>query len=215
MSAICSRRQTGPGQRWRRVSTGPVLVKEKPVMSAKISPFPGANADLLLEKLQEPEVVRSLVSLLEKSQMLNDFLERGEVMLNSVSKGVSELGRAGVASLSKTFEAVDLDELKTAGQNLQAMIPAIRDFARELGSLKEAGFFEPEVVGIIGRTGRAMAAAARDPEARSNQGYGLLSLPGLLKEPEVARTFNFIITFARHFGGDLDKDGAVSAKAKK
>ena len=187
-------------------------------MSAKISPFPGptgANADLLLEKLQDPEVVRSLVSLLEKSQMLNDFLERGEVMLNSVSKGVSELGRAGVASLSKTFEAVDLDELKTAGQNLQGMIPAIRDFARELGALKEAGFFEPEVVGIIGRTGRAMAAAARDPEAHSTEGYGLLSLPGLLKEPEVARTFNFIITFARHFGGDLDKDGAVSAKAKK
>jgi len=184
-------------------------------MSAKISPFPGAtgaNADLLLEKLQEPEVVRSLVSLLEKSQMLNDFLERGEAMLNSVSKGVSQLGRAGVAGLSKTFESVDLDELKTHGQNLQAMIPAVRDFLGELGSLKEAGFFEPEVVKIISRTGRAMSAAARDPDANSTEGYGILSLPGLLKEPEVARTFNFIISFARHFGSDLDKDGAVSAK---
>jgi uncharacterized protein YjgD (DUF1641 family) len=187
-------------------------------MSAKISPFPGpsgANADLLLEKLQEPEVVRSLVSLLEKSQMLNDFLERGEVMLNSISKGVGDLSRVGVATLSKTFESVDLDELKTAGQNLQGMIPAIRDFVRELGSLKEAGFFEPEVIGIIGRTGRAMAAAARDPKAHSTEGYGILSLPGLLKEPEVARTFNFIITFARHFGGDLDKDGAGSAKKQR
>jgi len=184
-------------------------------MSAKISSFPGASghgADVLLEKLQDPQVVHSLISLLEKSQMLNDFLERGEAMLNSVSKGVGELGRVGVTSLSKAFESVDLDEVKAAGQNLQAMIPAMRDLVRELGSLKEAGFFEPEVVKIIGRTGRAMSAAARDPEARSNQGYGLLSLPGLLKEPEVARTFNFIISFARHFGGDLDKDGAVSAK---
>jgi uncharacterized protein YjgD (DUF1641 family) len=60
-----------------------------------------------------------------------------------------------------------------------------------------------------------LSAAARDPDARSNQGYGILSLPGLLKEPEVARTFNFIISFARHFGGDLDKDGAVSAKSKR
>ena len=92
------------------------------------------------------------------------------------------------------------------------MIPAVRDFLRELGSLKEAGFFEPEVVKIISQTGRALSAAARDPDARSNQGYGILSLPGLLKEPEVARTFNFIISFARHFGGDLDKDGVVSAK---
>jgi uncharacterized protein YjgD (DUF1641 family) len=181
-------------------------------MSAKISPFPGANADLLLEKLQEPDVARSLLSLLEKSQMLNDFLERGEMMLNSVSKGVSELGRAGVASLSKTFESVDLDELKAAGQNLQAMIPAVRDFIGELGSLKEAGFFEPEVVKTIARTGRAMSAAARDPAAQSTEGYGILSLPGLLKEPEVARTLNFIVSFARHFGGDVDKDGTVSAK---
>lgn len=184
-------------------------------MSAKISSFPSASghsADLLLEKLQDPQVVHSLVSLLEKSQMLNDFLEGGETMLNSVSKGISQLGRAGVATLSKTFESVDLDELKTAGQNLQAMIPAVRDFVGELGSLKEAGFFEPAVVKIIAQTGRALSAAARDPEARSDERYGLLSLPGLLKEPEVARTLNFIISFARHFGGDLDKDGADSAK---
>ena len=184
-------------------------------MSAKISSFPGTSGrsvDVLVEKLQDPEVVHSLVSLLEKSQMLNDFLDRGEAMLNSISKGVGELGRVGVGTLSKTFESVDLDELKAASQNLPAMIPALREFARELGSLKDAGFFEPEVVKIIGQTGRALSAAARDPEARSDQGYGLLSLPGLLKDPEVARSFNFIISFARHFGGDLDKDGAVSAK---
>jgi uncharacterized protein YjgD (DUF1641 family) len=184
-------------------------------MSAKISSFPGSSgrsADTLLEKLQDPQVVHSLVSLLEKSQMLNDFLERSETMLNSISKGIGQLGRAGVSTLSKTFEGVDLDELKSAGQNLQGMIPALRDFMRELGSLKEAGFFEPEVAKIIGRTGRAMSAAARDPDANSTEGYGILSLPGLLKEPEVARTMNFIISFARHFGGDLDKDGADSAK---
>lgn len=184
-------------------------------MSAKISSFPGSSgrsADVLLEKLQDPQVVHSLVSLLEKSQMLNDFLERGEVMLNSISKGVSELGRAGVSTLSKTFESVDLDELKSAGSNLQAAIPAMREFMRELASLKEAGFFEPEVVRIIGRTGRAMSAAAKDPDAHSDDTRGIFSLTGLLKDPEIARTLNFIISFARHFGGDVDKDGAGSAK---
>src|SRR6201998_4089199 len=98
-------------------------------MSAKISSFPGASgrgADLLVEKLQDPQVVHSLVSLLEKSQMLNDFLERGEAMLNSVSKGVGQLGRAGGAGLSKTFESVAVEELKSAGQKLQAMLPAVR-----------------------------------------------------------------------------------------
>jgi len=182
-------------------------------MSAKISSFPGSSgADVLFQKLQDPQVVHSLVSLLEKSQVLNDFLERGEGMLNSITKGVGELGRVGVGTLSKTFESIDLDELKSAGQNLQGMIPALRDFARELGSLKDAGFFEPEVMSIIGRTGRAMSAAARDPEAHSDESRGIFSLTGLLKDPDISRTLNFIVSFARHFGGDLDKDGADSAK---
>jgi hypothetical protein len=184
-------------------------------MSAKISSFPGSSgrsADVLLEKLQDPQVVHSLFSLLEKSQVLNDFLDRSELMLNSMTKSIGELGRAGAGALSKTFESVDLDELKAAGQSLKGMLPAVRDFVREIGSLQEAGFFEPEVVKVIGRTGRAMAAAARDPAAHSSDSRGIFSLTGLLKDPEIARTLNFIISFARHFGGDLDKGGGDSAK---
>ena len=103
-------------------------------MSAKISSFPGTSgrsADLLLEKLQDPKVAESLVSLLEKSQVLNDFLERSEGMLNSITKGVGDLGRVGVATLSETFKSVELDDLKAAGGHLQAMIPAVRDLMRE------------------------------------------------------------------------------------
>lgn len=184
-------------------------------MSAKISSFPGTaarSADLLLEKLQDPKVVESLLSLLEKSQALNDFLDQGEEMLGSISKGIGNLGRAGVATLSKSLEAVDLDDLKAAAGSLQGSIPVIRDFLAELGSLKQAGFFDPEVVKIIGRTGRAVSAAARDPEANSNETRGIFSMTSLLKDPQIARTLNFFIAFARHFGGDPDQDGAGSAK---
>ena len=184
-------------------------------MSAKISPFPGptgANADLLLEKLQEPEVVRSLVSLLEKSQALNHFLENGEQMLNSITRSVSQLGRVGVATLSKGLETVDLDDLKGAANNLQGMIPAVRDFVSEMASLEKAGFFDPEVVKILGRTGRAMSAAARDPEANIDTTRGIFSLMGLLKDPKIARTLNFFVSFARHFGDDFDNGGANSVK---
>jgi hypothetical protein len=187
-------------------------------MSAKISSFPGTSgrsADLLLEKLQDPKVAESLVSLLEKSQVLNDFLERSEVMLNSITKGVGDLGRVGVATLSKTFQSVELNDIKAAGGQLQAMIPAVRDFMAELGSLKESGFFDPEVVKVFGRTARAMSAAARDPDAHSDDTYGIFSVGSLLKDPEIARTLNFFISFARHFGGDLKQDGAGSANEKK
>jgi hypothetical protein len=187
-------------------------------MSAKISSFPGTSgrsADLLLEKLQDPKVAESLVSLLEKSQVLNDFLERSEVMLNSITKGVGELGRAGVATLSKTLQSVELNDLKAAGTQLQGMIPAVRDFMAELRSLKESGFFDPEVVKVFARTARAMSAAARDPEAHSDDTYGIFSVGSLLKDPEIARTLNFFISFARHFGSDLKLDGAGSANDRK
>jgi len=98
---------------------------------------------------------------------------------------------------------------------LQAMIPAVRDLMGELGSLKESGFFDPEVIKLLGRTTRAMSAAARDPAAHSDDTYGIFSVGGLLKDPEIARTLNFFISFARHFGGDLKQDGAGSANGKK
>lgn len=185
-------------------------------MSAKISSFPEAterNADFLLEKLQEPQVVESLVSLLEKCQVLNDFLERSEELLTSITEGVGHLGRVGVAAFGKTLETVDLDDLKSASKQLQGMLPALRDFIREIGSLEQAGFFDPEVVKILARTGRAMSAAARDPQAHSKETRGIFSMTALLKDPEIARTLNFFISFARHFGGDLNKDGAGSAKS--
>jgi uncharacterized protein YjgD (DUF1641 family) len=69
-------------------------------------------------------------------------------------------------------------------------------------------------VKILARTGRAMSAAARDPESSSSAPRGIFSLIGLLKDPEIARSLNFMISFARHFGGGLDKDGAGSAKSK-
>jgi hypothetical protein len=34
----------------------------------------------------------------------------------------------------------------------------------------------------------------------------------LLKDPDVARSLNFLISFARHFGGDLNHGGPGSAK---
>jgi Protein of unknown function (DUF1641) len=71
--------------------------------------------------------------------------------------------------------------------------------------------FDAEVVAIIGRTGRAMAATVRDPKAHSSETRGIFSLLGQLKDPDVARSLNFLLSFARHFGGDLTNDGSGSA----
>jgi len=179
-------------------------------MSSRLTSSPRTidrGADLLLEKLQEPEIVESLISLLDKSQALNDFLERSEDVLTSMTKGVGQLGRLGADALGKSLGKVDLDDLKAASTQLQGMLPVVRDFVNELGSLQKAGFFEPEIVGILGRTGRAWATAARDPRAHSADTRGIFNLIGLLKDPEIARTLNFFISFARHFGGNLKNGG--------
>jgi hypothetical protein len=160
------------------------------------------------------------VSLLDKSdklaffaELLEGFLQRSEGLLESASQSVGQLGRAGTTALKKSLENVDLDDLKSASGQLQGMLPLLRDFATELGALKEAGFFDVEVVRIIGRAGRAMAATARDPKALSSETRGIFSLLGLLKDPDIARSLNFVISFARHFGGDLDHDGSGSAES--
>ena len=193
-------------------------------MSSTLSFQRGAdtNADVLLEKLEDPRIVAALVSLLDKSdklaffaELLEGFLQRSEGLLESASLSVGQLGRAGTTALKKSLENVDLDDLKSASGQLQGMLPLLRDFASELGALKEAGFFDVEVVKIVGRAGRAMAATARDPKAFSSDMRGIFSLLGLLKDPDIARSLNFVISFARHFGGDLDHDGSGSPKVQR
>jgi uncharacterized protein YjgD (DUF1641 family) len=183
-------------------------------MSSTLSSLPEGSyrtADVLLEKLEDPRIVEALVSLLDKSdklafftEVLEDFLKRSDGMLESVSRSVGQLGRAGTNALAKSLENVDLDDIKSASGQLKGMLPLLRDFASEFAALKQAGVFDAEVVKIIGRTGRAMAATVRDPKAHSSETRGIFSLLGLLKDPDIARSLNFLISFARHFGGDLN-----------
>jgi hypothetical protein len=186
-----------------------------PIMRAKMSSRPDASESdtrLLLENLQDPQFLESLHVLVEKSQALIDVLDKGERTLNSISNRIAELGRAGASALSNGLESFDVDDLKTAGETLKGIIPVVRDFVIELGLMRQAGFFDPEVVKVIGSVGSAMSAAARDPDAHSDEARSIFEFTLLLKDPEVARTLNFIISLARHFGSYLDKNEAGSVR---
>jgi hypothetical protein len=178
-------------------------------MRAKMSSLPDASESdsrLLLQNLQDPQFLESLRVLVEKSQALIDVLDRGERTLNSISTRIADLGRVGASALSDSLESFDVDDLKTAGETLKGIIPVVRDFVSELGLMKQAGFFDPEVVKVIGSVGSAMSAAARDPDAHSDEARSIFEFTLLLKDPEVARTLNFMISLARHFGSSLDKN---------
>jgi hypothetical protein len=191
-------------------------------MSPTVASLPkvgGSTADILLEKLEDPRIVEALVSLLEKTdklafftEALEGFLRRNDGLLDVVSRRVGQLGRAGTSALAKSLSNVDLDDLKSASGQLQGMLPLVRDIANQFGALKQAGFFDADVVQVVGRTGRAMAATVRDPRAQSAETRGVFSLLSLLRDPDIARTLNFAISFARHFGADLNEGGSGSAQ---
>ena len=177
------------------------------------------TGDALLEKLEDPRIVGALISLLDKSDKLAVFadaletlLERSEGTLESISRSVGQLGRTGTDALKKTLENLSLDDLKSASGQVRDMLPLFQELGREFVLLREAGFFDAAVVQALGRTGRAIAAAARDPNAHSTDTRGIFGLLSLLKDPEIARTLNFAISFARHFGGDLETGGSVAGK---
>ena len=179
----------------------------------------GSSADALLEKLEDPRICGALISLLDKSDKLAGFadaletlLQHSEGTLASIARSMGQLGRSGTDALKKSLETVNLDDLKSATGQVRDMLPLLQEVGREFQLLKEAGFFDAAVVQVMGRTGRAMAAAARDPKAHSSDGRGIFGLMSLLKDPEIARSLNFAISFARHFGGDLDGGGLETVK---
>jgi hypothetical protein len=208
-----TRRLTGPAQ---------ATATNQAAMSPILSPPPsgaGSTADILLEKLEDPRIVDALVSLLDKSdklasftEVLEGFLQRNDGMIELVSRRLGQVGRAGACALGKGLEKIDLDDLKSASGQLQGMLPLLRDVANQFRALKQAGFFDADVVEVVGRTGRAMAATVRDPKAQSTDRRGVFSLLSLLKDPDIARTLNFAISFARHFGDELNHGGPGSAK---
>jgi uncharacterized protein YjgD (DUF1641 family) len=78
----------------------------------------------------------------------------------------------------------------------------------EFSSMIDSGMLEPGTLALVGQMGRAMA----ETRSAQNGQLGLFGMLGAMRDPQVQRTLDFAMRFAKELGRQLD--GADEASPK-
>ena len=161
---------------------------------------PGDAVDAVVERLNDPQIAASLVTLLDNAQLLsmlvsglNEFLERGDTIIESVASGVRELKDARDAS-SSNFD------VKQATADLKSFVGAINEARPSIEHLLRSGLLNNEVVEILTMAGASavdgMAAARRNRTTVK----GVRGAVHALKDPDVQRGLGLLVEIAKALG---------------
>jgi uncharacterized protein YjgD (DUF1641 family) len=149
----------------------------------------------LAEKLTEPRVLDALEQTLG---LVPELPALAAVAVDSFDQAAGRLRADGVdldrrlANLARALERASSDPVL-------ALLEATLQRSDRLKRIVESGLLDPSAVSIIAHAGRALALAAAEPRQR----VGLFGLLRALGEPQVSSAFGLLVSFARHFGGNL------------
>jgi hypothetical protein len=163
--------------------------------------------DVVLERLNDPAVAASLVTLLDHAELLSTvvaglsgFIERGDTIIESVADGVREVrvandGAGGTPSAH---------EVSALASTLIRRTPAIT-------ALLESSMLSPETVAVLAIVGDAMADGAARARQDGTRVSGLRSTFKALRDPEVARGLGLMAEIAKALGRRIDEPASPRA----
>lgn len=166
--------------------------------------FPAETAPVerLKDRLNEPEVAEALNQLLDNIELiafsvaaLDGFLRRGDEIADNVADSLAEVKLAGAPSEATVAELVaTLSQLRKTAATVKSVVDSV-----EFSALVQSGIFAPKMVGLVGQAANAMLESyeefKRTPPVRPNP----IALIKSLFDPDVQRTFSFLVGFARKF----------------
>ena len=170
--------------------------------------FTTSPTDELLARLEQPQLVEALNTLLDKADVLaflvvalDGFLSRGEVIADSLAGGIGELrdsagASGGLARLDLPGLAANLAELSALAGPLTAATPA-------LSALLTGPLGEPRTVAALSRLASAVAEGGERAAAEPGGPTGVFALLRVLKDEDVSRGLGFLIQVARSLGRQL------------
>ncbi|WP_298343450.1 DUF1641 domain-containing protein [Ferrimicrobium sp.] len=162
-----------------------------------------ANADeldVLLDRLTDPDtttyalgIIDNLEALYILTLSLNEFLRRGEVIVDSLSSSVAEIRQSG----SKDAAAGNLESLK----ELITLFKSLGDRSEVLGSLLRNQLLDEDFLGGVTVLTQSLGDARRATKgSRTSKIKGLGSLVKSLKDAEVQRGLDFAVELLRALG---------------
>jgi Protein of unknown function (DUF1641) len=177
-----------------------------------------AQPDALGERLADPRVANALASLLDHADLLavlveglDQLVSRSEIIGDSLLENITDLRSTVENSPGIKDSGVGVQEITESAASLAAVLPRAAPgmvAAVESGAIDRllgSDLVSPEAVDQIAVLARGFARGKDDFANRPVEVGGLLSLPKLLKDPDVNRALSYFATVAKAVGQELAK----------
>ncbi len=156
---------------------------------------PASPSDVVIERLNDPEVAAALLTLLDNAELLSTLvvglsglMERGDYIMDTVAESLREFKDAS--------EAADLPsaaELRTVATELQAGLPAVQ-------RLLNSPIVEPRTIDTFSQLSEALTEGVAVAKADGTKVTGIRSFFTALRDADVQRGLGATIEIARSLG---------------
>ncbi len=156
--------------------------------------------DAVTERLDDPAVAASLVTLLDNAELLSTLvlglagmMERGDMIMDAVAEGVHDFKEAG--GFQRPEGAPTIAELGALAGQLSEATPLLHQVVESPMARPET----IELLGLLAASATEGADAARENDTR----LGAFGAYRSLRDPDVQRGVGLIIEIARSLGRKL------------
>jgi uncharacterized protein YjgD (DUF1641 family) len=197
-------------------------------MTATLAEVDKASIETLLEKLENPEVVAALSSLLDNVDLLavliaglNGLVQRSELMGEAIIDGFGDI-RTLTGSVTAPEEVMglniktvlgDVSELGKALPELTSMLPQLTSIlpkvAPGLAEIADAGLIDEFIrsglteARSVDQLGNLLKGVAKGINSKPVEISGVLSLVRQVKDPDVSRGLGFALGLLQAIGAQI------------
>lgn len=157
-----------------------------------------APSEAILERLNDPAVAASLVTILDNAELLSTlvlgvsgFVERGDTIMDAVAEGMHDIKSSGV--IPEHGEYPSLSDAGTAVGQLVASGPA-------LTAVLESSMVKPETIALLSEISEAATEGAATARKNDTRVSGIRGALKLLRDPEVQKGLGVFAEIARSLG---------------
>ena len=156
--------------------------------------------DAVAERLNDPAVAASLVTLLDNAELLSTlvlglsgFISRGEMIVDSLAEGLNDIR---TVNASRPAGAPTLADLRTVTSELVEAAPALRQ-------VLASAMTRPATIDLLSMLSEAAVEGAETARRERTEVKGPLGALKAMREPEVQRGLGLLIEISRALGRRL------------
>ena len=154
--------------------------------------------DAVTERLNDPAVAASLVTVLDNAELLSTLvlglgglLQRGDMIMDAVAEGVNDIKAASASRRDGSTPSIS--ELAAVATQLSAATPLLRQ-------ILDSKMASSETIELLSLVSEAATEGVENARRSDSEITGVFSAAKTLRDPEVQRGLGVVVEIARSLG---------------